>query len=454
MSITRDDIQGDDGMLDAYSSLGIVESNLSFLYDQAQAELKELLMIIMKENEEVQNYIWNDTYHFNEEDLGSVFEQAIEAEFSYSIDESFELFCGLMKSVKNEMIKMELKDNNKPIMLHLELINEWCNEEDKELLINYADATEQGTITRDILIPSDMPLHNLHYAIQKLFGWQNSHLRAFHLDEEDYNRLTGNRVNEWSELIGILFRGIFDEENDYFWDDDYMDGSIKTWLNKRLKGPYEYGGDNESYYVAKESFENLTYQFPEVDVYESFDQYYERTKDSKNKENDSRQIVRRAPILELTIEELRNSISFNSVFDELLERCEVREILGSKEDKLAEFSDFSNNTFGEINLPVTDKLIYNYDFGDNWVVEITKIDNYEENNSLEEAVNIVKDKYKPICIHKKGGYVMDDVGGMDGYTDFIRTIYTSKDVEERKSARNWANGMGWNSRKIKSEKML
>ncbi len=104
-SITRDDIQGDDGMLDAYSSLGIVESNLSSLYDQAQEELKELLMIIMKENEEVQNYIWNDTYHFNVEDLGSVFEQAIEAEFSYSIDESFELFCGLMKNVKNEMIE-------------------------------------------------------------------------------------------------------------------------------------------------------------------------------------------------------------------------------------------------------------------------------------------------------------------------------------------------------------
>ena len=46
---------------------------------------------------------------------------------------------------------------------------------------------ERG-ISRDILVPGDMNLHALHYAIQQAFGWQNSHLHRFLLGEEDYDR--------------------------------------------------------------------------------------------------------------------------------------------------------------------------------------------------------------------------------------------------------------------------
>ncbi|HKL10662.1 MAG TPA: hypothetical protein VJ990_04425, partial [Clostridia bacterium] len=79
----------------------------------------------------------------------------------------------------------DFSNNEESILLHMELVNERCSDDEKKLLMKYADATERGTITRDVLIPADMPLHNLHYAIQRLFGWQNSHLRAFRLDEKD-----------------------------------------------------------------------------------------------------------------------------------------------------------------------------------------------------------------------------------------------------------------------------
>ncbi len=73
-----------------------------------------------------------------------------------------------------------------------------------------------------------MPLHNLHYAIQRLFGWQNSHLRRFVLPEEIYNRLTGGTVKGWTDLAGILFQSHGEGEHDVFWDDDYQSGSIKV----------------------------------------------------------------------------------------------------------------------------------------------------------------------------------------------------------------------------------
>jgi len=86
-----------------------------------------------------------------------------------------------------EVKKMKQEKNPKsnslkpaaPLLLHLELINSWSTREETQLLMQYAGATRRGTITRDILIPAEMTLHQLHYAIQRLFGWQNAHLRAF-----------------------------------------------------------------------------------------------------------------------------------------------------------------------------------------------------------------------------------------------------------------------------------
>ena len=352
--------------------------------------------------------------------------------------------------------------DGEPVLLHMELVNERCSEDEKKLLMKYADATERGTITRDVLIPWDMPLHNLHYAIQRLFGWQNSHLRAFRLDEKDYVRLTGGRVREWAKLVGILFQGLPDDEYDKFWDDDYIYGYIRTWLRKKYTGPYVFGGYTEEYEEAKGSVDELIHRFPTVDVRESFFDYNERTKGKKDCESEGIRIIKTAPILSLTVRELTNSISIDSALDELLERMPVAEVLGVKGAELAEFEEIKNWTEERIFKPATDKLIYNYDFGDNWIVEITRPGNFVDlsgqrgidEERIGKAIDTVREKHKPVCIGKKGGYVMDDVGGMGGFADFLYNIYVSKDMEERQAYREWAKSLGWSKRKIELEKML
>ena len=56
----------------------------------------------------------------------------------------------------------------KPVHLHLELKDDYLNDAEKAILHRYGESSTGDSISRDILIPSDMPLHNLHYAIQKL----------------------------------------------------------------------------------------------------------------------------------------------------------------------------------------------------------------------------------------------------------------------------------------------
>lgn len=385
----------------------------------------------------------------------------------------------LDKKKEREMEKNIMIENSNiyPVRLHLELQNEWCDDEDKHLLMKYAEVAEQGTITRDILIPSDMPLHNLHYAIQRLFGWQNSHLRCFRIEENDYQRLTGGMVKGWAHLVGTLFQGLPEDENDVFWDDHYTGGSFKIWLKKKYTGPYHYSGYVETYLMAKKSIHELVKRFPEIEVKESFEAYYARTKKMAGRNKVPIRVLKRAPLMELTLEELNNSIMIEEGTDKLLERLEVISVLASPEDKTVDSKVLGNRLVNPIYegnngtisgmeepevFPVTHKLLYNYDYGDNWVVEITRKN--ESNDLLKAgllsevelklAMQQVIEKHKPVCISKKGGYVVDDVGGMHGYADFIRTIYQSDDKEERKKNREWAEGLGWSSRNILLGKML
>ncbi len=113
-------------------------------------------------------------------------------------------------------------------------------------------------------------------------------------------------------------------------------------------------------------------------------------------------------------------------------------------------------------LPVAHKLIYNYDFGDNWLVEISRrkncIDVLKTGELTEEALRTAEqaviENHKPVCISKKGAFVMDDVGGMHGYAEFLLTIFKSDDLEEKKSLRTWAESLGWSRRNVALDKML
>lgn len=169
-----------------------------------------------------------------------------------------------------------------PVRLHLELKDDYLSDYQKRMLIRYGESISGVSITRDILIPSDMPLHNLHYTIQKLFGWQNSHLRSFYLPEQIYNELTGSTVKGWTDLVGILFQPPSEAEHDVFWDDDYERGSFKVWLKKKYIGPYIYGGAMEHPEVARQDVQELLEHFKMIEVRESFSEYMKRKEEDEN----------------------------------------------------------------------------------------------------------------------------------------------------------------------------
>ncbi|AGL01190.1 IS1096 element passenger TnpR family protein [Desulfoscipio gibsoniae] len=363
-------------------------------------------------------------------------------------DEKRNLSIGKEKFMTNECY------NNtnafKTVHLHLELKNDHLDDAEKEILRKYGESSTGDSISRNILIPSDMPLHNLHYAIQRLFGWQNSHLRRFVLPEEIYNRLTGGTVKGWADLVGILFQPPVECEHDVFWDDDYQSGSIKTWLKKKYTGPYFFHGITEDYEWAQNDIKQLIERFPILEVKESFSDYMNR---SKGKDKAEPRIIKKAPLIELTLEEMNNSITMEGGTESLLERLEVATVLAFKDEDVCN----DNGIF-----PVTHKLIYNYDFGDDWTITITKEKDcnellqkgYISKDELLDAEATVLTKHKPICIHKDGVFVLDDVGGLHGFISFLKEIYEGEDKEERSNYKAWAQSLGWSKRKISNKLIL
>lgn len=335
-----------------------------------------------------------------------------------------------------------MKKDIKTLCLHLELEHDYMLDYEQRMLKRYGESSTGNSISRDIIIPSDMPLHNLHYAIQKLFGWQNSHLRRFYLPEDIFNSLTKGTVKGWSDLVGILFQPPSEMEDDLFWDDDYKSGSISTWLRKKYTGPYVYGGSIEEREVARQDVQDLLDSASMLDVKEPFEEYWERLKEDKDAKIKT---IKRAPLIDLTLEEMHASLDIGNSTENLLERLEVDKLLVAKGEVLS-----SEELF-----PVTDELIYNYDFGANWEVKITRHKDYRnllkknlvDKMEIEKAEELVISKHKPVCINKDGLSVFDDVGNLSGFANFLGFVYEGDDKEEMSDRRAWARSLGWNTRK-------
>lgn len=127
------------------------------------------------------------------------------------------------------------------LRLHLELVDyngkpfEFSGDE-TDILKKHAKY--QNAFSRDILVPGEMSLNSLSYAIQKLFGWQNSHLHSFVLEDEMFDRLTARgNLEQWESLCGVLFRYPDEDYLDKYCNDDY-DGtmSFKSWLKSKYCG--------------------------------------------------------------------------------------------------------------------------------------------------------------------------------------------------------------------------
>ena len=141
--------------------------------------------------------------------------------------------------------------------LHLELVSPpyYCEENELDLdederaeLFRMGKATDG--FSRDVLVSGAMTLHAMHYMIQKLFGWQNSHLHKFALTDEDFDIITEGKVKGWTDLCGSLLRFPDGDFYDACWDDDYKEGvSVKSWYRRKYNGGYSTKavGDNWLY---------------------------------------------------------------------------------------------------------------------------------------------------------------------------------------------------------------
>ena len=321
---------------------------------------------------------------------------------------------------KEGEISMEnkMREVDDVICLHLELMDSEVEGMD-DPIVKYGKTKK--SISRDVLVPGDITLHTLHYVILKLFGWQNGHLHSFSLLENDFQKLTGDRFDKYSQLCGVYFRFPTEDYEDLYWDDDYEEGrSLSTWLRSKYTGPYVYGGEGDYYLPNQYEVRRFCEHFSNMNV------------------------------KELSLQQIQEKIDLGGNPNNLLERLCLRDVLyvNSPED-MGKCTVDASNICGIDATPVAYELIYEYDYGDGWEVRITVSDIAY----TDEEKECVCQNYRPCCICKDGLNVLDDVGGMWGYRDFLVTIHEGSE-EEQDEMREWARYLGWTGRNVSPKNML
>ena len=465
-----------------------------------------------------------------------------------------------------------LDDLIKVLKLRLDLV---MDEDDRDVVRKYGKAKDG--ISREIIVPYYYPLHALHYAIQKAFGWQNSHLHHFEFPKEVFEKLTEDKFVKYCMLCGLLFRFPYGDADmaDIYWDDDYSEGkSFKTWLKSKYSAPYRYDGTLEHYMFSQIVAKRFWNENQTVKIGPSFDEYLKGNKGAKEVkisaatceemgrifEGNLGEIVERSYVNNVLCanpesdglrafrecEEIADDLDkeFADDVKELREVLSIRDELKAVKAKKARLSKRKNasviNLFCAINdaekleekyhsgmsdllsktnaemPPLTNEIIYKYDYGDGWEVKITceaeylagiksgevigvyevssaagvtSVDGKDSKDSVgDKSVDNTTDKTtdnttvtpverelsdlifekvivdgEPVCVAADGLPVMDDVGGVPGYCDFLKCIKGGKGskndeagglYEDPKESRDWARGMGWTGRMSKPENIL
>ena len=389
--------------------------------------------------------------------------------------------------VRTEQLSQEKGPNygKRPIALklHLELDMDGCDERDMKVLRKHSKV--KNAISRDIIVPADITLHSLHYAIQKLFGWQNSHLHHYEFPEEVFSELTQGRFSRWCSLAGIYFRFPEEDLEDLYWDDDYEPNmSVKSWFKSKYRGPYSYGGLGDYYYENQRLVKELKREVPAFPVRPSFQEFMENGGKFDTK------VTRVVSLEDATVEEFRNSIDLGGNLTHLLERLTLMEylflpqndyFLDSIDEKICFYEDGLadnlavweailrdiDNRFEDfclyaavstVRMQAKSNLInYFYDYGDGWEVSIKLTEAYYPETQYEqdgEAIRQALENYSPVCVAADGLPLLDDVGGIHGYIDFLITAHYSENEEERAEAREWARSLGWTGRASKPGNLL
>ncbi|MDD6043821.1 MAG: hypothetical protein PUB87_08750 [Eubacteriaceae bacterium] len=386
-----------------------------------------------------------------------------------------------------------MEKNNTVIRLHLELDLAHMSDREIEILKKYGSMKE--SISRDILVPADITLHALNYVILRAFGWQNGHLHHFALPDEVFDELTEQKFYTWSKLAGVYFRFPSENFEDIYWDDNYKENeNLKSWMKRKYTGPYKYKGNSEHYLYSQLEVRDFFERYPvvtvqEVSLYEESKPYQVNPKDASVYQVQNafvdifcHELIERIPLMSVLqpsfIRIMPMSWIRHGIMEKLaaldvergLDVCERNYYCSGK--SMREVLE-SYNVTAE---PVTHLLHYRYDYGDGWEVSITAEDVYccdEETgwtrlggdmkvdipfDTLEEVV----EKYRPVCIAKDGIELIDDVGGISGFCDFLESAFdinlNDPDykvlISEAGDMLNWAYMMGWTGKWISPKKTL
>jgi len=354
------------------------------------------------------------------------------------------------------------KNDIYPVHIHLALrpVRE-LDKKEAGILHRFAGAEANGHLTRDILVPSDMPLHNLHYVIQRLYGWLGYHWWMFRLDDEDYTRLTGGTFRGWYDLVGSVFLGFLPDDNRrMWWDDDYGEssGSLNTWLKKKYTGPYRFLETIEDFPECRRRVSEFLDRRPFLTV---------------TRDDSDGGIV--TPVLDLKLKDMYNvNIIFEDGFDYLLTGLRLDSVLAQPGAEPASLDqvrqaiheythDYIPKDRNPSIPPIAKKLVYEYDYGDRWMVDITRGTNRQIKDVPADALNAAKEKvaakHTAVCIAKHGINVVEDVGGVPGFVDFVDQVFnkdfdTSDADMSTQELLEWAQSLGWSKRKVSPENSL
>lgn len=310
------------------------------------------------------------------------------------------------------------KMNPDVMLLHIELDDE-IQEEDRALCgIKYGN-----TISRDILVQQDLPLHNFHYVINQAFGFTNSHMHEYELSSEDLKWVTAGKVENWKKLVGLVFKNPLRDEDLDFWDDDYEGGSPKKWMRSKYTGPGHVKCYEEGYRNVIQELGNWKVKANRL---EELIHKYESNPFAVN------EVLSLINILEL-------DPSYPRSFDEFYE------VLADNIQDAATYPDDSTLSQPWVR-GFAKELHYTYDFGDSWQFTITPKYDAEylvkagrvTEKEVRDAIQRVCVLARPVILAADGYPLMDDCGGIDGYVDILSSI-----EDGDKDSKAWANSMGW-----------
>lgn len=332
------------------------------------------------------------------------------------------------------------KDNHQePFLIRMSMdLNPGQYEDVAEILKTHGNSSDGRHFTRDVIVPADITLYGLHYAINRAFGFELAphHLWRYQLPEKRLREICNDRVSDLFGMFGVFLHVPMGDPTFYFYIDTRDPDTLLdfTKLGTTYRGPYAHDVNIESYLfqhdIARQHASNIEKQMGKKEF------------------------------RELTIKEFNRRFWSISI-DELKFDLPLASVIAPPRVKLLDGPAW-NAAFDPKNPtkfpPLTKKLHYEYDYGDGWAVEITRLA-LPKGLNVDDAISEVKTNYRPVCIAKEGRMLMDDVGGPDGYVDLLATIflpgYKSWHFSSRREALSWAReNLGWSPEDIPPSKIF